>query len=251
MVPEPGQMLSLLSHELRSPLGVVRGYLRLLDQHQAELSAHDRQAVTAALRASERCVDLLAQASALAQLWRQETPVKRQPIALHDLLPPLAGAVAATDGQQRPVEVAPPPAGSIDGDRALLQTALTSLVAAVHRAQPVPVTVAVSCRRERKSDDDEGVSILIAPATAATAAEPEAPLDLRRGGLGLDLPMAAAIVDAHRGTIRERRSEARTSVVVWLPGGTGNEERRTKNVGTKNGNEERERRTGNTQHGER
>ena len=69
------RILSLLSHELRGPLGVIRGYLRLLEQAGPELSDSHRQAVTAALKASDRAAELLDKASMLAQLQRQETPL--------------------------------------------------------------------------------------------------------------------------------------------------------------------------------
>ena len=227
-------MLSLLSHELRSPLGVMRGYLRLLNQHQGELSDNHRQAVTAALKASDRCVDLLGQASALAQMWRQDTAIARQPIAIADLLLPLADTVRQTDGQPLPVDVGAAITVSILGDRALLQTALSSLVSAVHRAQPDELTVTITSRLESHGGRD-GVGIQIAPRGQSMDEPSEIPLDLRRGGLGLDLPMAAAILDAHGGTIGERRSrEGRMAVVVWVP--VSNEERRTKD-------EELERRT--------
>ena len=232
--PELGQMLSLLSHELRSPLGVVRGYLRLLNQHQGELSDTHRQAVAAALKASDRCVDLLVQASALAQMWRQEAAIARQPLTIADLLQPLAATVRKTDGQPLPLEVDAAIAVSISGDLALLQTAISSLASAVHRAQPDEVTLSIAARLE-PSDEQDGVAIAMVPRGQSTDKASETPLDLRRGGLGLDLPMAAAIVAAHGGTIGERRShEGRMAVVVWLP--LFNEERKTKN-------EERERRT--------
>lgn len=215
--PELGQMLSLLSHELRSPLGVVRGYLRLLNQHQGELSDTHQQAVAAALKASDRCVDLLAQASALAQMWRQETPIARQPITIADLLQPLVATVRKTDGQPLPVVVDAAIAVSISGDRVLLQTAISSLASAVHRAQPDEVTVAIAARIELVGGKD-GVAITIAPRGQPVDEASDMPLDLRRGGLGLDLPMAATIIAAHGGTAAERRSrDGRMAVVVWLP----------------------------------
>ena len=51
------------SHELRGPLGVVRGYLRLLEQRHAELSSQ-RQAVTARSGRSDRWSSMLDEVSA-------------------------------------------------------------------------------------------------------------------------------------------------------------------------------------------
>jgi signal transduction histidine kinase len=214
--PELGQMLSLLSHELRSPLGVVRGYLRLLNQHQGELSANHRQAVTAALAASDRCVELLAQASALAHMWRQETPIEQEPIVLADLLQPLAHSLRTTDDRPLPVVIESAIDVLLTGDRALLHTALSSLVSAVHRAQPEEVAIRITSRTASGGVRD-GVAIHCAPDGESMDAATEGALDLRRGGLGLALPMAAAIVEAHGGFIAERRAGARTAMLVWLP----------------------------------
>jgi signal transduction histidine kinase len=212
----PGQILSLLSHELRSPLGVVRGYLKLLNQQQTEISDPHRQAVAAALKASDRCVDLLAQASALAQMWRRETPVHRQPIALSNVFQSLVQTIRTADDHPLPIAVDSVVDVTLTGDSALLLTALTSLGTAVHRAQPDHGIVHISARVASSAGRD-GIAIEIAPKGLSLDTASGTPLDLRRGGLGLELPMAAAIVDAHRGTITERRSDSRMAVVVWLP----------------------------------
>jgi len=231
--PELGQMLSLLSHELRSPLGVVRGYLRLLAR-ESELGDMQRQAITAALTATERCVDLLGQASLFAQLTRRETPISRTPFVLDTLL---ALVVAeSTDANGRAMaEISSSPGLTLTADRELMKAALKSLVAAVHRAQPLEGTVRVSSRADG-ANDAAGVVIEITPPADAGGDLTEMPLDLKRGGLGLALPIADAIVDAHGGQVRERRgSGGYVAVVVWWPvagdasGGTKNEEQRTNN----------------------
>ncbi|MGH9174698.1 MAG: histidine kinase dimerization/phospho-acceptor domain-containing protein, partial [Vicinamibacterales bacterium] len=128
-------VLSLLSHELRGPLGVMRGYLRLLDQTGPDLSDQHRQAVSAALKASDLAADLLTQTSMLAQLQRHETPFDFKPVALEEML---TAAVDAVRFPQDPVvrlEVSDVPSARISADQALLGSALTTLVSAVVRAQ--------------------------------------------------------------------------------------------------------------------
>ena len=84
MQPEQSpRLLSLISHELRGPLGVIRGYLRLLEQTGPELSDSHRQAVTAALKASDRAAELLTQTSMLAScnVRRRRWPCRPTPLS--------------------------------------------------------------------------------------------------------------------------------------------------------------------------
>src|SRR5688500_8273026 len=100
-----GRLLSLISHEVRGPVGVMRGYLRLLEQRGPELSDQQRHAVTGALKAGERAAELLAQVSLLAQVTRQETPFEFQPTALAEFLTAAAEAVSRPGDPPRDPDV--------------------------------------------------------------------------------------------------------------------------------------------------
>lgn len=209
-------VLSLLSHELRGPLGVIRGYLRLLEQTGPDLSAQHRQAVSAALKASDRAADLLTQTSMLAQLQRRETPLDLKPVALNDLLTiAVEGSRAAGPPAVR-LEMSEVPATQVAADATLLQGALAALVAAVVRAQARDTTVNIAAAAHAR-DGTAGVTITIAT-DASAAALTECALDITRGGLGLDLPIAQHLMGAHGGELRELRDGDRyAGVVVWLP----------------------------------
>lgn len=217
---EVARLLSLVSHELRSPLGVVRGYLRLLEQQGAALADPHRQSVAAALRASHRLAELLAQVSALAALERKETTLDLTTVAVDDLLQAAIDAVPLPDDRVIQLQLVAPPSVDVVADRAMLQAALTGLMSSVVRAQPSDTTVSVSARTTQV-DGVDGVTLEISTPESDPASVAEGALDISRGGLGLELPIAAALIDAHGGRIRERRDGSRTAgVVVWLPGGT-------------------------------
>ncbi len=214
---EVARLLSLVSHELRSPLGVVRGYLRLLEQQGSDLSEQHRHAVAAALNASSRLAELLAQVSALADFERKATKLDLTTVAVDDLLRAASDAVPLPDDRCIRLQLAAMPSVAVVADRALLQAALIGLMSAVVRAQPKDTAVVVSARTSRANGRD-GVTVEIATPEPAARETTEGALDIGRGGLGLGLPIAAALVDAHHGHIRERRDGSRTAgMIVWLP----------------------------------
>ena len=204
------RLLSLTSHELRSPLGVIRGYLKLLEQRPESLTEPQKQAVAASLRATERMVDILAEVSAFAHLQRGDTPLDSQATTL--------GAVAAaaalpntpaitTEGEVAQAELL--------ADLSLLGPALASVAAAVHAARPRETSVPVAIRVEPRDGTTFGrLTIGRLPEGALTSA----PVNLLRGGLGLRLPLASTVIAAHGGLIEEVQQNGRLlAMVVWLP----------------------------------
>lgn len=209
-------LLSLLSHELRSPLGVIRGYLRLLDQQGASLSENQRNAISKALEASERAAELLGQASTLAQLQKNEITIELRPVAIGTLLEAAAADVRLPEDPAVRLEVVDSADVEVDADVALFRGALAALTSAVARAQATETTLRIAANRQ-VVDGREGVSIAIAPVAHANSLIAR-DLDITRGGLGLDLPIAAALVAAHQGRVQELRDGDRyAGVVVWMP----------------------------------
>jgi hypothetical protein len=101
-------------------------------------------------------------------------------------------------------------------DEALLRDALTAFAAAVARAQPEGTRLYFAAHTS--DEHPERVAITISAMSPVQADHRELPLDLARGGVGLDLALAAFVIDAHDGSLRERRHHSRLDgVVVWLP----------------------------------
>lgn len=210
------RILSLLSHELRSPLGVIRGYLGLLNQSGDTLSNLHRDAVKAALRASDRAAELLTQASMLAQLQRSRDSIRLEPMAADALFASAIEAVRLPADRPVHIERGSIPPGTIRADATRLRDALTSVAAAVIRAQTRNDRVlAAGDLHER--DHAPGVRLRIVSAAVASNLT-EAPVDLSRGGLGLDLPIADFVIAVHGGHLAELRDGDRVAgMVVWLP----------------------------------
>ena len=214
---ELGRLLSLISHEVRAPLGVMRGYMRLLEQQGTELSEPHRHAVTAALKAAERATVILGQVSALARLHRGEIALSLKHTPLEPLLRSAASAVNMPPEPVVTLHVGQIPDLTLMADDDLLRAAVAGLTASVVRAQAVDNRVFLLAR-EGTHEGARGVTITITATEAVTATHVDGPLDLLRGGLGLELPIATFVIDAHRGHVLERREQDRfVGVVVWLP----------------------------------
>ena len=212
-----GRLLSLISHEVRAPLGVMRGYMRLLEQQGTELSPQHRHAVSAALKAGERATEILAQVSALARLHRGEVRLSLAHVRLEPLLREAVHAVVMPAEPVVTIHVGDTPDVALMADADLIRAAFAGLTAAVVRAQAVDNRVFLLAREETR-DGERGVTTTITAMEAVSATHVDGPLELLRGGLGLELPIAAYVVDAHRGQVVERRDQERfVGVVVWLP----------------------------------
>ena len=217
MPDESLRVLSLLAHELRGPLGVIRGYLRLIDQTSAELSPRSRESIAAALRASDRIGDVLDEASLLAHLHVGDVRLEFKRVALSTVVH--AAIQAATLPENTPVTLnaRPLPAVTLEADESRLRTALATFIEAVARAQSSRVIVEIGATRARLGRK-AAVRLRIGPRTLAGVEPAESEVDLRRGGFGLLLPIAAFVVNSHRGRVRElRHGERSVGLLVSLP----------------------------------
>jgi signal transduction histidine kinase len=214
---ELASLLSLISHEIRSPLGVVRGYLRMLNRSGGDRSDRHEQFITAALKASERAAEILAQVSTLAHLNGAEPPYDFKQVSLQGVVAGAASTIVLPTDPVVQLRVGHVEAVDIIADTGQLQGALASLLSSVIRAQGREVSIEISARREQR-DGENGIMIQIMSTDTPATPSSTLPLNLSRGGLGLELPIAATIIDAHCGQVRELQSAGGYSgVTVWLP----------------------------------
>ncbi len=217
MPDESLRMLSLLAHELRGPLGVIRGYLRLIDQTSVELSERSRESIAAALRASDRISNVLDQASLLAHLHIGDVRLECKRVPLSTLVHAAIQGATLSENTSVTLAARPLPSVSVEADESRLRTALATFVEAVARAQSSRVIVEITARSTRLGGKP-AVRLWIGPRTLASVDPAETELDLRRGGFGLLLPIAAFIVNAHGGRVRElRHGERSVGILVSLP----------------------------------
>jgi signal transduction histidine kinase len=81
------ELVAQVSHDLRTPLAVLHGYLETLDMKQAELEPADRQEyLDVSLRQSERLKQMVEDLFELAQLEARETQPACEPMAIAELV---------------------------------------------------------------------------------------------------------------------------------------------------------------------
>jgi two-component system OmpR family sensor kinase len=210
------------SHELRTPLTVIRGQLEVLSR-QRDPSAEDVRRVERLVRTEilrmERLVDdLLVLARADEREFLRPRPVDLEPFA-EELLD---GARPTAD---RRFELGPVPAGVLDVDPDRLAQALRNLLrnAIEYTSDGGLVRLTGSSSGERVTlaveDDGPGIPEAHRERVFDRFHRMDSARTRVRGGAGLGLAIARAIVEAHGGTIYAGVSpEGGARVAIELPG---------------------------------
>jgi two-component system sensor histidine kinase MtrB len=200
------RVMSLAVHELRTPVTVVSGYLRMLLREQAgPLTERQRKMLEEAERSCARISALVAEMSELGKLESGDAAMGAQPIDLAALLVELAsgmhegddrGVRVETRGTSHPVMVT--------GDRARLATALRALMHAAVRERGDPGVIVVECTIVTDTTPASALVTIGDDATAhalVDAARVTPPIDEWRGGLGLALPIGRRVIERQGGVL--------------------------------------------------
>ncbi|TMQ06367.1 MAG: HAMP domain-containing histidine kinase [Deltaproteobacteria bacterium] len=208
-----GQMAAMVAHEVRNPLGILRGQIEL---------ARERLAPAAPPREQERFVEMLGEVDRLNRLTEEFLGLTRD-VALDpgDVdLGALARAVADEVRLLAPgADITASGALTVRADAAKLRQALLNLVLNATQiggpAVVVAIEVADDGERARLSVIDDGPGV---PAElAARLFQPF--VTARAGGTGLGLTAARRIAERHGGTlVLESRPGARGArFSIYLP----------------------------------
>jgi len=191
-------LLSLASHELRGPTGVIRGSLRLLEQ-DAALGERPRRVMAQMTRATDRLAALLDELNALAHLKDGGLKLTLKRTSLRSVMNQAVQAVELPDHVETDLDVVASADVRLRLDEARLRTAICTLIATLARVQSGASSFDLRLLKGRA-----GVQIVVQPRTLGRGTVEERPVDFSRGGMGLQLPIADAVVLAHGGRLRER-----------------------------------------------
>ena len=203
-------ILHVLAHELRTPVGIAHGYVRLLLEERLHQESDRRRALEQMQKALGRLSDLSHESSRLAAWFEQD----RNPLAAVAAASLMAQVTDADYDAPMAFDVGALPGTATirtcDGER--LAGALISMVRATARElRGAECTVSARLADERFLDVLIGADDRIGALGAGRDTAEAGPLALERGGLGLSLVEAAIVLDAHaaeRWTINQSRQTA-------------------------------------------
>ncbi|MCC6869794.1 MAG: response regulator [Burkholderiales bacterium] len=218
-----GTLTASLSHELNQPLtGILANAQAALQKLEGGALDHDeaRQILEAIVRDDKRAAGVIANLRAL--LRREETPRSHFDLAeaLEDVL---ALFRSELDAHEVSVDARLAPTSIVFGDRTQVQQIFVNLIAnAIAALERVPagarhLEFSLSRRQQRAVVvvRDSGYGIVADP--LARVFEPF--YTTRQDGLGMGLPIARSIVEAHGGEIRvSNRARGGAAFTVHLPG---------------------------------
>ena len=201
------QTISLAVHELRTPVTVVSGYLRMVLKEQGgPLTEKQRKMLDEAERSCQRISALVSEMSELGKLESRELAVGRQDVDVAALLAEVASGMH--EGEDRDVRLeirVPPQPVMVSGDRPRLSTAISTLLHAALRERGEPGTIVAEW--SVVPDGTQGWAVLTVgddttrPVLLDATHGTPPPFDEWRGGLGLALPVARHVIEALGGAL--------------------------------------------------
>jgi signal transduction histidine kinase len=191
-------LLSLASHELRGPTGVVRGYLRLLEQ-DVTIGERPRRVMLEMSRATDRLAAILDEVSELAHLRDGRLKLTLRRTSLRSVLHQAVQAVVMPDNFEADLDVVAPVDVRMRLDEARLRAAFCALIVTLARAQAGAATFDLHLKKGRTA-----TQVVVQPRSLGRGTLEERPVDFGRGGIGLRLPIADAVIQGHGGRLRER-----------------------------------------------
>jgi hypothetical protein len=207
-------VLHVLAHELRTPVGIAHGYVRLLLEERLTQESDRRRALEQMQKALGRLTDLSHESTALAAWYEQDHSTPR-PIVARTLIDHVAAedydfpvTVSTADVTDRAVVTT--------SDQASLCRALTGLVRATARELRGTTCDVVGRVLNGYFEMLTGPEELLEALGRGPDVADAGPVTLERGGLGLALVHAAIVLDAH-GARRWTMNGSRQTVGVRLP----------------------------------
>jgi signal transduction histidine kinase len=214
--------MSLAVHELRTPVTVVAGYLRMLLREQGgPLTEKQKKMLEEADRSCGRLGALVAEMSEFGKLEGGDVSLARQDFDLAALATEVASGLHDGDDRGVHLEVRAGSPVMVTGDRTRITAAVRALIQSAVRERIEPGVLIVRCSVGTGSPRSAVLAIAdetALPALERGASGTPATFDEWRGGLGLALPVARRVIEAHGGAVWSGSGDhARAAAALRLP----------------------------------
>ncbi len=216
------EFLTMLSHELRNPLGAISAAVDVLGSELAdkETAADARAIITRQTRnLSHMMNDLLDVGRVIAG----KITLSRQPVDIAAIAARVGKTMALTGAAtQHGLHLELEPAWT-DGDAVRIEQIVSNLLTNALKYTPPGGNVDVTVRREGETalievrDSGEGISATLLPHVFDLFVQGERTLDRRAGGLGIGLTLVRRLAELHGGTVGVQSSAQGSKFTVRLP----------------------------------
>ena len=218
------ELIADISHDLRTPLVAMRGYLELLVSRGAALAPEDRQRYAEiALRQSDHLASLIDDLFELAKLDWKGVTLEHEAFAIAELASDVIQkfALASAARKVRMAVVADAGLPPVDGDLRLMERALENLIGNALRHTPDEGAVEV-----RLGAAPDGVQVQVSDTGRGIPAD-ELPFVFDRhyrgvesrasgaAGAGLGLAIAKRVVELHGGSLRVESQPAKGTCFIF------------------------------------
>ena len=220
------ELVANVSHDLRTPLASMLGYLETLQMQGHSLSPEQREHLDIAVRQAHQLSRLVNELFELAKLDSAQTLVSREPVSLAELVQDIVQKYRLT-ARQKGVELHAtliPDIPPVPADIGLLVRLLENLLENALRHTPTGGRIAITLTRSAQritvdvSDTGSGIPPEALPHIFDRFYRLENGRHDNNGGAGLGLAIALRIVELHGGTLRARSTPgAGTTISFDLP----------------------------------
>ena len=220
------EFVATASHELRSPLTSIKGFVELLERGR-DLDPRQREFVDIIRVSTDRLVDLVNDLLDVARIEAGQMEISPRPVDVRDIVRETATLLGPRlrarhqrlhfDAPEEPL-----PLARVHADPTRLRQILVNLLTNAHQYTPEGGRVTIAVREEperlalRVSDDGPGIG----PEELDRIFDRfyRGPEQARGGGTGLGLSIVKSLVDIHGGTIDVRSPPGEgTTFTVRLP----------------------------------
>jgi signal transduction histidine kinase/CheY-like chemotaxis protein len=217
------EFVATASHELRSPLTSIKGFVELLERSPGSMSSRQREFVEIILRSTDRLVDLVNDLLDVARIEANRFEVSRRPVDVADPVREVLELIAPriADKRQRLATYIAPDLPLAYADPGRVRQIVGNLVTNAHMYTPaegkIEVSVSSEAQRIQITVSDTGIGM--PPEQVARVFD-----RFYRGsgqtapGTGLGLSIVKSLVEMHKGEVDVTSQAGRgTTFRVRLP----------------------------------